>query len=65
MNPVMNPIERRLESACVASMHYPNAVWIVMAKGLTVKVTSTDFMALSYERDGYKIVARFKNGKEI
>lgn len=65
MNSALNPVEKKIRTACVASMHYPHAVWVVVAKGTIAKVTSADFMVSSYEREGYKVVARFKNGEEI
>lgn len=61
----MNPVEKRLQTACVASIHYPHVVWTVVANGLIVKVTSAEFMVASYKEKGYKVVARFKNGEEI
>ena len=65
MNSALNPIEKKVCTACVASMHYPNAVWTVVAKGYTAKVTSAEFMVASYIENGYKVVARFKNGEEV
>lgn len=65
MSSIMSPVERNLRNACVASIHYPNAVWTVVAKGAIAKVTSADFLVASYIEKGYKVVARFKNGEEV
>lgn len=61
----LNPIERKIRDACVASMNFPNSVWYVMAKGTNIKTTSADFMMLSYKGKGYKIMAKVKGGEEI